>query len=112
MQRIPTNTTTHVFGGRADSQVFFRFENTIVSCINPGRRAGSRQLCLMSCVVALWSARTCFAALCKADGLCCDVLAVDARIQHVFTHKIKAPQKHKKAHLLKQNEIGKRLAGK
>ena len=38
------------------------------------RHAGSRQLCLLACVVTLWSARTCFAALCMADCaavLCC-----------------------------------------
>ena len=38
------------FVGRADLDVFVRFENT-ASCINAGRRAGSGQLCLLACVV-------------------------------------------------------------
>ena len=38
--------------GRADFDFCVRFENT-ASCINARRHAGSRQLCLLACVVAL-----------------------------------------------------------
>ena len=57
---------------RVDYDFFVRFENA-ASCINARRHAGSRQLCLLACIVALWSARACFAALCRADcaSLCC-----------------------------------------
>ena len=38
---------------------------------------GSRQLCLLACVDALWLARASFVALCTADCavLCCAVLS-------------------------------------
>ena len=53
----------HIFVGRADFDFFVRFDNT-ASCIND-RHAGSSQLCqlcLLAFVVAVRSARTCFAA--------------------------------------------------
>ena len=83
------------FVSRADFDLFVRFENT-ASCMNARRHDGSRVLCLLACVVALRSARTWFAALCRADCavLCCAVLAVDARRQHSRIHE-KGPQKQK-----------------
>ena len=49
-----------------------RFENE-ANRKNARRHPNCRQLCLLACVVTLWSARTCFPALCRTDCalLCC-----------------------------------------
>ena len=53
------------FIGRAGFDFFVQFENA-ASCINARRHASSCQLSAC-CVVAPWSARTCFLGLCRAD---------------------------------------------
>ena len=65
-----------IFLGRADFDFFVRFEDT-ESWINARRHAGSSQLCLLACVVALWSARTYFAAC--AGWLRCAVLCLRSK---------------------------------
>ena len=76
------------------------------SCVNARRYARSRQLRLLACVVALWSARTCFAALWKANcGLLCLVCGRCSATTCSNTRK-KGPQKQtlgEKA-ILKNNE--------
>ena len=74
--------------GREGFDFTVRLESTAI-CINARRRAGSRQLCPLACIVALRSARTCNAAVCRADSSAtrCAVLAVDARRQHARTYK-------------------------
>ena len=51
---------------RADFDFFVRFDNA-ASYIDAQRHASSRQLCLLACVVVLWSERPCFGALSRAD---------------------------------------------
>ena len=58
-----------VYFCRVDSDFFVRFENT-AKRTNARRYAtvsSYRQLCLLACAVALWSARTCLAVLCRAN---------------------------------------------
>ena len=56
------HTTSTIFVGRADVDLYVHFENT-ASCICARRHAGVSQLRLLACVVALRSARS-FAACC------------------------------------------------
>ena len=73
-----------------------RFENTA------SRHAGSRQLCLLACVVAFWSAHTCVAALCKADYallwcVCgrCSTTTSSHILRSTIVLDYKSPQKQK-----------------
>ena len=53
-----------------------------IRTVDSRRHAGSRPLCLLFCVVALWSAHICLAALCGAGCAVLCLLAVDAQRQH------------------------------
>ena len=67
-------TGIHIYVGRADFDFFIRL--SIRRAVNARRHAGSRDLCLLACVVALWSARICF-TYCFVQGcLRCAVLCV------------------------------------
>ena len=96
---------SYIFVGRAHFDFFIHFENA-ASSINARRHAGSRKLCLLACVVALWSARTWFAALCRIDCamLCCacDTVADARRHAHMYIVYLK------KAHKNKHKKYGKR----
>ena len=103
----------------ADFDLIVYFENA-ASCMNARRDASSRNLCLLACVIALWSARTYFAVLSTAGcALLCCVCRRCSTTTCSYTpwHSQKSPQKQTigktRLFLYKiTNNYGKTLAGK